>query len=251
MTTRRLAPPPLAVLLSGVLAVLLSGLLAVAVTGCAGAAGADDPPARLPTITGHATGSVDGVPDTLTVTLGVDSRAGSAQEAMARNAARATGVINALKVSGVAPKDLQTTQLSVFPTFDDRGRITGYHVANVVTARLHDMAAAGAVIDAAAGQAGDDIRVQGIDLSIEDTGALMAAARADAVRSARTQARQLARAAGVRLGALQRVTERRAGGVPFPAGLRAADQSAARTPIEPGSEALTVDVTVVYEIAPG
>jgi uncharacterized protein YggE len=225
-------------------------LAAAALAGCAAAgdpAGAADPaPAR--TVVGVATGSVDGVPDTLTVTLGVDTRAGSAQEAMQRNASRAQGVINALKVSGVDAKDIQTTALSVQPTFDNRGRINGYGVSNVVTARLHGIEGAGAVIDAAAGQAGDDIRVQGIRLSIEDTGSLMARARADAVRRARTQAEQLARAADVRLGAVRKITEQRTSGeIEF--GPRFAADAMARTPIEPGSQELEVEVRVVYEIA--
>jgi uncharacterized protein YggE len=151
-------------------------------------------------------------------------------------------------VSGVEASDVKTTQLNVFPTFDNRSRITGYHVSNAVTARLHDIPKAGAVIDAAAGQAGDDIRVQGITLSIEDTGRLMASARADAVRKARAQAGQLARAAGVRLAAVRRITEARPGRASvFPTAL---DVNAARsTPIEPGAQELAVDVTVVYEIS--
>lgn len=229
---------------------LCIALIAVALAGCAVAgnpAGAADPaPAR--TVVGVATGSVEGVPDTLTVTLGVDTRAGSAQEAMQRNASRAQGVINALKVSGVDTKDIQTTALSVHPTFDDRGRINGYGVSNVVTARLHGIEQAGAVIDAAAGQAGDDIRVQGIQLSIEDTGELMARARADAVRRARAQAGQLARAAGVRLGAVRKITEVRTPSE-MELGPAVSRDALARTPIEPGSQELSVEVRVVYEIA--
>ncbi|MGZ6965305.1 MAG: SIMPL domain-containing protein, partial [Acidimicrobiia bacterium] len=106
------------------------------------------------TITGTATGKVEGVPDTLTVTLGVESQAPSAQAALAQNADRSTRVIASLKASGVAPKDLQTTQLSLNPTFDQRGRITGYAVSNLVTAKVHDVVNAGKVVDAAAAQAG-------------------------------------------------------------------------------------------------
>ncbi len=243
MTIRRTDRPPLAVL--AVLAVAATTALA----GCATAANADDPPAAPRTITGRAVGSVDGVPDTLTVTLGVDSRAARAHDAMQANAARATAVIGALKAAGVAPKDLRTTQLAVSPTFDSRGRINGYQVSNVVTARLQGIDGAGAVIDAAAAQAGDDIRVQGIELSIADTGRLMAAARADAVHAARAQAAQMARAAGVKVGAVRRITETRTGGaLPVPLAYAGTD-AAAKTPVEAGSQELTVAVTVVFEIA--
>jgi hypothetical protein len=220
----------------------------VLLAGCAtqGASAADSgtPPAR--TITGTATGDVEGVPDTLTVTLGVQSAARSAQEALARNNERATNVIGALKSAGVEPRDLQTTELSLNPTFDRSGRITGYTVANVVAAKVHDVANAGRVVDAAAAQAGDDIRVQGVQLSIEDTSALVARARTNAVTRATAQARQLARAAHVRLGAVERITERRTrpGFVARPA---LADVGSA-SPIEPGSQTVSVDVTVVFAI---
>ncbi|MGZ4689765.1 MAG: SIMPL domain-containing protein [Acidimicrobiia bacterium] len=200
------------------------------------------------TITGTATGKVEGVPDTLTVTLGVESQAPSAQAALAQNADRSTRVIASLKASGVAPKDLQTTQLSLNPTFDQRGRITGYAVSNLVTAKVHDVVNAGKVVDAAAAQAGNDIRVEGVALSIEDTGALVAAARADAVTRARAQARQLARAADVRLGPVQKITERQPTSPPLVSNRFAADVAQASTPIEPGSQELTVDVTVVFRI---
>lgn len=225
---------------------LLLTLLALA--GCAtqgAAASSDSTPPR--TITGTATGKVDGVPDTLTVTLGVQTLGRTAQQALDANATRATGVINALKAAGVPAADLQTTDLSLSPTFDRNGRITGYGVANVVTAKTHDVPNGGRIIDTAAAQAGDDIRIQGIVLSIEDTGALVARARADAVRQASAQAGQMARAARVRLGPVQRITER-----PTPVGLgastRLAGDVAVASPIEPGTQTLSVDVTVVYAI---
>jgi hypothetical protein len=228
--------------------VLIGAMVAVvALGGCAAqsaSAASSDPPMR--TITGTGTGKVEGVPDTLTVTLGVQTQAGSAQAALARNADEATRVIAALKAAGIATADVQTSQLSLDPTYV-RNRITGYSVSNVVTAKTNDVTHAGTVVDAAAAQAGDDIRVEGVSLSIEDTSKLVAAARADAVHQARAQAGQLARAADVRLGTLRRITEQQ----PAPMGrttLFANGAAATSEPIEPGTQALTVDVTVVYAI---
>jgi uncharacterized protein YggE len=234
---------------------MVGGALAIALllgaAGCAAqSAGAADGggTSMRRTIVGTATGKVEGVPDTLTVTLGVESHAGSAQEALAQNSDRATRVIAALKAAGVAAADLQTTQLSLNPTFDQKGRPNGYGVANVVTARTHDVVNGGKLVDAAAAQAGDDIRVQGVVLSIEDTSRLVATARADAVHRARQQAGQLARAADVRLGPVERITERRPAGLQYFSRARIADAAASSAPIEPGSQELTVDVTVVFGI---
>lgn len=200
------------------------------------------------TIIGTATGKIEGVPDTLTITLGVESHAGSAQDALAQNADRANKVIMALVATGLAEKDLQTTQLSLSPTYDKYSRINGYSVSNVVTAKIHDVRGGGKFVDAAVAQAGNDIQVQGITLSIEDTGKLVAAARADAVTRARAQAGQLARAAHVRLGQVEKITERRPSSFgTFTQSLRA-DASAAAVPVEPGTQELSVDVTVVFAI---
>jgi uncharacterized protein YggE len=226
-------------------------MAALALGGCAaqGASAASSTDgARTRTITGTATGKVEGVPDTLTVTLGVESRGESAQAALAQNAERATRVIAALKAAGVATEDLQTSQLSLNPTFDRQGRINGYSVSNMVTAKTHDVVNGGKVVDAAAAQAGDDIRVQGVSLSIEDTGKLVAAARADAVERARTQARQLAKAADVALGPVEKIIERRPDAFNPTLGFAADAQSAAKSPIEAGTQELTVDVTVVFAI---
>jgi uncharacterized protein YggE len=92
---------------------LAIGIVASALVlgGCAtqGASAASTGEVRR-TIIGTATGKVEGVPDTLTVTLGVESQAPSAQAALAQSSDRSTKVIAALKASGVAPEDLQTTQ---------------------------------------------------------------------------------------------------------------------------------------------
>ena len=218
--------------------------------GCAAqSAAADATDTTKRTITGTATGKVEGVPDTLTITLGVSSRADTAQVALVQNSDRATKVIEALKASGVAPEDLQTTELSLNPSYNRQGRIENYVVSNMVTAKVHDVLNAGKVVDAAAAQAGDDIRVQGVVLSIEDTGKLVAKARANAVERARMQAGQLAKAAGVELGAVEKITERRAD-LPLAMNRSSAADAGAQSsaPIEPGTQELTVDVTVVFAI---
>ena len=153
-------------------------------------------------------GSVSSTPDTLTVGIGVQTRGRAAQEALDANSRLATATIDALRAAGVAEADLQTSQLSVSPTQDPTsGRITGYEVSNLLTATLHDVGRAGAVIDAAGTAAGDAVRVQQLEFSVADDSAPRARARADAVRQAQEQARQLAEAAGVTLGAVRSITE--------------------------------------------
>ncbi|MCZ7528057.1 MAG: SIMPL domain-containing protein [Acidimicrobiia bacterium] len=229
-----------------VAALLLAGCSDGAEEAVSTPAQQEDGSAEAATITARGVGRVTGTPDTLTMTIGVQSRAASASEALTRNAERARAVIDTLKGAGVAAEDLQTSQLSIFPTFDEEGDITGYEVTNLVTARVREIERAGEIVDDAVAVADDDVRVQGIQFSIEDTGPLVEQARSQAVAEARTQAEQLATAAGVELGAVRSIEETESP-APIPTRLRV-DEAAEAVPIEPGSQELTVSVEVVFEI---
>ena len=223
------------------------------VAGAAPAAGVSTDYGR-PTIAARGVGLVKGTPDTLRVVLGVETRSVSAKDALAANNEKANALVDTLKGKGVEAKDIQTSQLSINPTYDDKGqRITGYQVNNTVTATLHDIAGAGALIDAAAGAVGDAVRVQSIGFSIDDDSALKAEARTQAVHLAQLQAEQMAKAAGVKLGAIRYISEIPASG-PMPyyekfAGAPAADGAARSAPILPGQQELSLSVDVVWDIA--
>ena len=219
------------------------GLLA----GCAsptGQPGAAAPPA----ITTRGVGTVAGTPDTLTVVLGVATRAASAADALTDDNARTTALLDVLRTHGVAEKDLRTSGLSIAPTFAQDGRITGYEVTNEVTATLRDIAGAGALVDAAAQAAGDAVRVQQIAFGIDDDAQPRAQARADAVRQAVTQARQLADAADVGLGPILSITEVSGDQPPVPVTRDSAAAQAA-VPIQPGTQDVSVTVEVVHAVA--
>jgi uncharacterized protein YggE len=237
----------------GMSTVAVLALSALALVGCAGGT---EPAAATSTsagstslagITTRGLGTVTRTPDTVTVVLGVQTRDPSAKGALDANTAKATALIAMLKSKGVAATDLQTSQLSINPTSDPAtGRITGYEVTNQVTARLHDIGAAGGLIDAAGEAAGDAVRVQQLGFSISDDSAARAQARANAVRQAQAHAQQMAQAAGVTLGRIRSITE-----VPVnPPGPSGGDRAAvaAPVPVEPGTQELAVMVEIVYAI---
>lgn len=201
-------------------------------------------------ITVTATGTATGTPDTLTVQLGVQTQAKTAAAALDANNTKATALIAALTKQGIAKKDLATSDLAIYPTYSENGTaITGYQVTNTVTATLRNVDKAGAVIDAAARAAGDAIRLNQVGFSFDDDTALRAAARADAVKNAMAQAKQLAAAAGVAVGPVLSITEDvvMPGPQPLPARLEAADAGAAM-PVLAGEGQLTITVQVVVSI---
>jgi len=237
-------------------------IAAVGVAGCSGGSSKTSAPAKLtvattppattagPTVNVAGHGQVEGTPDVMTVTMGVQTTNPSAQAALQDNNARANALIAALKAQGVAAKDIQTVDLNVSPNFDKNFHITGYSASNTVSAKLRNLAKAGEVIDAAALTVGQDIRLQGVSFSIDNTSALVAKARADAIKDAIAQAKQLSAAAGVKLGAIRTIDDTGTL-LPQPQAFASSNQSfdAAAIPVEPGSQQLSVDVEVIFAIA--
>jgi len=239
-------------------------IAAVAAAGCSGgssakSANAHELAASTPTTTGMGGptidvaghGQVEGKPDLMTVTMGVQTTAASAQTALADNNARAAALISAFEAHGVKEEDLTTVDLEVSPTFDKNFHVTGYSASNTVNAKLRDLAKAGSVIDSAAVAAGPDVRLNGVTFSIEDTSALVAKARADAVKDALAQGRQLASAASVKLGAIRTIDDTGTA-LPQPEYFQNAASGAGtppNVPVEAGQQQLSVDVTVVFDIA--
>lgn len=218
-------------------------------TAPGGTGGTPSNPVR--TITVAADGTSSGRPDTAIVQLGVQTQAPKAKDALDQANAKAQQLLDVLKVSGVKAEDITTTNVSLYPqTTSDGHTITGYQASNTVMAKIRDVSRAGAIIDASAGAVGDQITLQGVSFAIDDTGALRAEARKDAVAKAKAQAEQLAAASGQSVGQVLSLSEgvSAPSPVPYPVAAGAARDAAASVPIEPGQQELDVNVTVVYEL---
>ena len=206
-----------------------------------------------PTINVAGHGEVEGTPDVMTVTMGVQTIDPSAQAALQHNNDRGDRARStSLKAQGVAAKDIQTVDLNVSPNFDKNFHVTGYSASNTVTAKLRDLSKAGKVIDAAALTAGRGHPLPGrvvLDRQHER-------ARREGARrrdQGRARAGQAARGRGRREARRDPHHRRHRHHAPAAAVLRAARRAQAgrtpRVPIEPGSQQLSVDVTVVFDIA--
>jgi hypothetical protein len=241
---RRVALAAATVVVVAVAAFVTIGASSTAPASAAGTA-ADTTPAR--TVTGNGTGTVTGTPDTMTLQLGVDTRGRTVGDALGKNSDEAAKLVQVLRSAGVDARDIQTSNFSISPVTDNDGRqVTGYEVTNTMTVTIRDLAKVGDIVDRSTAVAPDDIVVNGLSFSIDDNSKLVTAARTAAVKQAKDQAAQLASAAGVELGTIQTITET---SEPSPRPLTGArDSATAAVPIQPGSQELTVQVSVVYSI---
>lgn len=206
-----------------------------------------------PGINVGATAKVAGTPDTLRLDLSVVATASSVPGALASANRSAAAVQKSLIASDVRKQDLQTSGLNIAPVYDysnnSAPRIKGYQVSESISAKLRDLGRAGDAIGKAVGAGGDAIRVEGISLDLEDTGALVSSARDKAFTDARTKAEQYAKAAGRSLGDVISIAEDVSTPSPVPytsfADTAAAGYKAS-IPIQPGSQDVSVSVTVLF-----
>ena len=100
-----------------------------------------------------ADGKSEARPDMATINLGVTTEGQTAAAAMAENARRMTALNAALRRAGIAERDIQTSNVSVYPQQQyvegQQPRITGYQANNSVTVKVRNINNTGRVIDAA------------------------------------------------------------------------------------------------------
>ena len=201
------------------------------------------------TVTG--TGEVTGTPDTVEVSLGVAVLAENVQDATTTAAQKAEALIAALTGGGVDRKDITTTDYSIYPEYDysnNTERLVGYRVSNTVRVKIRNVDDTGALIDSATAAGGNDVRVNGLQFSIDDDAEMVEAARAAAWEDALAKATQLAALSGQELGVAISINETVSSTPPPVFYERAAVEAAADTPIEPGTSAVTISLSVNFTL---
>lgn len=211
----------------------------------------------------NAQGHSTRVPDLAVFTAGVTSEGKTATEALAANARAMNATMAALKASGIAPRDMQTSSLSVSPVYGQPRRrpdgstqgdpvITGYRATNQVEVKQRDIARYGAVIDTLVKAGANE--VSGPSFELDKPDAAMDEARLDAVAKARARADLYARAAGLKVVRVLTISES-GGYAPRTQTLfvRAEKAMAAPPPPSPvaaGELDVDVNVAMTFELAP-
>ena len=207
-------------------------------------------------------GKVTIEPDLTLLSLGVETRADTVEEARAAAAAAMTRIIDALKANGIADRDIQTRFFNISPeytyqeVFEDGRRynkqvLTGYRVTNSVTAKVRNLDVVGETIDDVVRAGGDASRIQSIRFTVEDSLTAQVQARESAMMDALAKADQLATLTGVTRGSLLFITES-GGSVPvvrdFARLEAAAFADSVATPISAGELEVQVSVQAVFAI---
>jgi uncharacterized protein YggE len=229
-------------------------VLALALSACAGAA---DTQPRTLNVSGN--GTVSLTPDVAYIYLGVHTEDPNLATGVSKNNTQAQALVDALKKAGIAAKDIQTSNFSVYNNNSNNGQTidkttgqvitTGYYsVDNTVNVTVRDLSHLGSILNTAVVSGANNIN--SISFDVADKTAAMEQARQKAMANANSLAGELAKTAGVKLGGIQSISYSDNSPQAYYGMMGGGGASApnASVPIQPGQTQISVTVSVTYAI---
>lgn len=212
-------------------------------------------------------GKVVAVPNVAEVSFGVLTEGGKdLSKLQSNNSDKVNSMIAFLKDNGVETKDIKTSYYNISPRYQyfscpsvplgesefrpcPPSEITGYSINQTITVKIRDFNKAGEILSGVVDRGANN--VSGPNFTVDDVVALQNHAREEAVKQAKEKAESMAKAGGFHLGKLLSISE----GFYMPQPIYAAEgfggaiiKESAVPVIEPGSQEITVNVTLTYEI---
>ena len=212
------------------------------------------PPAR--TITVSSQGKTTATPDLAEITFSVVTTGKDPQTLTENNVSKMNAAMEFLSSEAIATSDIATTGYDLQPAYNydnttQRNYITGYTLTQTVQVKVHDMTKVAAVL---AGLTPLGVnQVGNVDFTFSNQDQFVALARADAIGKDEVKAQEMATQAGTLLGPVVSISENVFVPQPYPVyGMAVgagAPMAALSVPnIQPGTQDITDNVTMTYEI---
>lgn len=209
-------------------------------------------PARV--ISVSAQGKTTVAPDLAEFSFSVVTQGQDPSTIVDSNNRKVTAAIEFVKSQGIESKDIKTTGYSLNPDYQydentRRSYIVGYTITQNVNVKVRDFVKLPKLL-AGLTPAGVN-QISGISFTVEDPERFLSEARAQAFERARAKARAMAEQNGVRLGRVVNVSEFSSGPpIPYFGRVEAFGKGGdiAAPTIEPGTEEITVQVSVTYAL---
>jgi uncharacterized protein YggE len=202
-------------------------------------------------------GRVTAVPDLATVNVGVISKGTTAKEVSDDMSKKVNQITDFASLQGIDLKDITTSNFNIYQSYDyQTNKPSGYQGNESLNIKIRGLDKnsdkVGKILDGAVANGSNQI--QGVSFAFDDPDNLKQQARIQAIDKAKQKAMDLAAASGLRLGKVVTISESSVT-TPYPMPY-ALDSSKAgmgggpvSTPdIQPGSQDITADMTVVFEI---
>jgi uncharacterized protein YggE len=206
-----------------------------------------------------AEGKVFAKPDIAQVDFGVQTDTKSeAADVVQEGTEKMNAIIAALQELGIEEKDIKTTSFNLNPVYyypmDGERQLSGYELYQQVTLKIRNLDIIGDAIQTATTNGANQIG--NVVFTIDETDALQAEARIEAIAKARTKAEEIAQQAGIKLGKIVSIYEsgimiiRPRTSYSYDMGGGFSDEKAvfAAPEVETGEMEVTTTVTLTYRI---
>jgi len=222
--------------------------------------GAGISPSNTISVSGY--GEAFGAADIATFSFSVVSEKSTVAAAQTDATNKINAITKYIKDAGVAEKDIQTTDYSVYPQYEynqivcvsypcpsGRQVLKGYQVRQTTTIKVRDLAKAGELLTGVGGKGATEM--SGLNFTFDDPNKLQNDARGKAISDAKTKADQLAKQLGVSLVRVVSFNEN-GGGYPGPMYTKAVgmggDAVQSAPEISVGQNKVSSSVSITYEI---
>ncbi len=207
------------------------------------------------TIVVEGVGKVKVVPDVADLTFAVTTEGTELETIQDQNATSIQEGIDLIKSQGIDEKDIKTFGYNLSPkyTYNEKKKqsyIDGYTLTQSVSVHVRDIKKVSIILGGLPALGINQIN--GVNFSAENPDIVLNQARESAFKKARAKAESMAKQNEVSLGRIVTFSEYQGGG--YATRFYGADAmggkggEVALPPIEPGSEELTVNVSVTYEL---
>jgi len=202
-------------------------------------------------ITVSAQGTIKVTPDAVRLSATVSAVAATSKDALAAANKTAAAVRAALKAAKIDTKDISTQTVTVYPEYkyanDGTSTQIGYRGSQSFTIVIRAADTAGSVVDSLIAAGGDNLQINGATPFVLDSTKSLDAARAAAVKSAKSKATSYASLIGVKLGKVNYLVENSAPTNYTPV-MSVAKAESDATVIDLGQQDVTISITVQWAL---
>ena len=202
-------------------------------------------------ITVSAQGTIKVTPDAVRLSATVSAVAATSKDALAAANKTAAAVRAALKAAKIDAKDISTQTVTVYPEYkyanDGTSTQIGYRGSQSFTIVIRAADTAGSVVDSLITAGGDNLQINGATPFVLDSTKSLDAARAAAVKSAKSKATSYASLIGVKLGKVNYLVENSAPTNYTPV-MSVAKAESDATVIDLGQQDVTISITVQWAL---
>ncbi len=211
------------------------------------------------TMSVSASDKVVAVPDVATFSFSVVSEGVDVSSISNENNSKINNAIAMLKQNGIADNDIETSGYDLVPVYTQSGvysinfvpTIAKYRLTQTISVKMRDFSKISPVLNSLSSLKVSNI--SGISFSVDSPDKYLSDARAKAFQKAKDKAQTMAQQSGVGLGKIVSVSDYSSGYSPM---YKSASIMSAAAPaienvapvIQPGSQDITANVNIIYEI---